>query len=385
MSKPQAPSFSELQKEHQALLESLEKEPSILIEGSPARKEWLQEAESFLDRFRACVGKARKRGAPAELEWLARAASQWQRAMSGRLNLPRDIRQEIGLEPEAAWQAEASILVTPKATWNRARIEERLNCESFFIGANRKILAVLRRFRQLQRMQAQRIHAEIPSNQQELWQDWYDACRFLTLDVLLGRVDFARLIDPSAYEFLDTVWLDDVKQLLAYLLWEQSNSEPGFQAEADFYYPACEQIEQRLFSQKAEVTFDAVAGWWKERYVTGTKPTALTDIICRKAQRIWEKTGRRDEQANWAAAKKYVDDFYFQLLPAVLEKDRAAIKTIYQALRSFGDPEGGCDLVSGLEAAIAGSFIDFSCLQPKSAAPRAHGAAASTHPPHRFS
>ena len=62
-----------------------------------------------------------------------------------------------------------------------------LESEAFLIGANRKILSVLRRIRRLQQMQPSHLHAEIPSSPEETWQDWYDACQFLTLDVILEK------------------------------------------------------------------------------------------------------------------------------------------------------------------------------------------------------
>lgn len=350
--------IDKLKATHRELMERLDSDASILVEGSPARETWLRAMEKFFERVNACIKGVPVENEARELDWLARAASEWQLTMSRRLKLPRDVRKELGIQPETKAKA------TPKTTWTRVFLERGLQRESFFIGANRKILNALRRYRQLEQMQAHRVHAEIPSDPHEQWQDWYDACRFLTLDVILGKVDFARLVDPSGYEFLDAVWLDDVKQLHAYLMWEKSNSDGGFQRETDFYYPACNEIEARLFRYKSDVAFESVAQWWKERYQTSISPAlsrsdAICEVIHRKADRIRERTGRADDAANLAAAKQYVDAFYFQLIPAVQGQNEEAIECIYRALRNTIH---GCELVTGLEAAIASAFIDFSSV-----------------------
>lgn len=352
-----------LQSAHHQLFDQLVVNEEIRCANSPAQQDWLDAVADFFGQVKKVAKVAQHDRDAATLEWVARTASQWQMAMSESLQLPRNVRDEIGLDRPAAVVAE------PDACWNGEFVRACLSRHAYSIGTNRKLIELLQRVERLQ-LHPHRIHIEIPSSPAERWADWYDACLFFALDVILGRVDFASFVHPSAYEFLETVWLDDVKRLLAYLYWEESGGDHGSRGHRDCYFLACDEINRQMFGPPAQVDetcFELVHSWWKERFQIATTSgqnafDGISIVTRQKARRIWERDKHRDAVENWKTAESYVQKFYCHLIPAVLHENRDDIRLIHQAMRPSSPASNAAELVNGLEAAIAAAFIDFTAL-----------------------
>ena len=68
----------------------------------------------------------------------------------------------------------------------------------------------------------------------------------------------------------------------AYLLWQQSNYDSGFQSEVDFYYPACSEIEKRLNNGATDVSSDVFVLWCKDQFVNATIRRNHTPSVWKK-------------------------------------------------------------------------------------------------------
>ena len=205
----------------------------------------------------------------------------------------------------------------------------------------------------------------IPSTEQDMKNDWYSACTFLVSQLIDSKIINFIQIGPDCYPHLEEIWLKDVKKLKAYFIWE--NNDKG--SIKRNYYEACKEFRQLLINKKnaSLEDFEKVKTYLETYYLTNGKidenKYGTENLINTKANRIWESTGNPDKNENWFRAKLYVNMFYENIIPAVMENDRDKILTILKAFQFSKMPEHRYLIINCFEAAIAIAFLNKNILQ----------------------
>jgi hypothetical protein len=222
------------------------------------------------------------------------------------------------------------------------------------------------------------IHQRIPSTPEETEKDWHDASIYFASEVLEGRINLAYQIGEQFYQLLSQIWLDEVRHLKAYFIWED-NGDGWNPEEADKnYLEACARIREMLFKEQIKVSknrFEKVKLYLDNRYLDNGKlaieKTHSQDLIRSKAYRIWETSGKQvDEFISWKLAEEYVRMFYESIIPAVMKEDpestiESLSSKISAMIEMFREHNlSGClyRLINCFEAAIATYFIDSDTL-----------------------
>jgi len=317
---------------------------------------------AFFKRFDELAGRLREfarggRRSTETFEWLNHVATEWQVALSSILREPRDLREQIvGLSlPDM----EYSCLLSEEEVYRY------LQSKAYQIGQERKLGRLFEQYLELKHHRA-RIHENIPSTPKEREKDWYTAEVCFATEVLDGRISFVRQIAPECYPRLENVWVEDVKRMKAYLIWEKSGmpfEEDGGKRE---YWQACDELRQFAMQASAKASlasFEQVRLYVEQLYLSGEEVDASHDssahaLIARKALRLWElEKPQNREKETWAAAERYVRGFYENIIPAVLGTNPEDIQT---ALEAFCNAHGASRpnyIANAFEAAIVFHFL----------------------------
>lgn len=192
--------------------------------------------------------------------------------------------------------------------------------------------------------------------------DWYQACTFFSAEVLDGKIRFEKHLRDESYGHLEYVWLQDVKLLKAYFRWEKKKEFMEEGEEAGNYYEICDEIRDKLINKNIKVpkeNFQKVKKYICDEYlvkgkIDKDKIKKLRDL---KAYRISEKNDR-GEDGNWEQAKKYIKDFYENIVPAVMEDDTESVSKVLKAFQFSESDENHYSIVNSFEAAIAIYFLN---------------------------
>jgi hypothetical protein len=216
-----------------------------------------------------------------------------------------------------------------------------------------------------------------PSTWEEEEKDRQDARVLLASEVLDGRIDFARDIEPGSYGRLENCWLQDVKDSKAYLLWlARGGTVDEARSEGD-YVGANVQIMAKLLdaaTKAPDAEFASVRDYLNQRYLTDgqldlekpeTKP-----LIRNKATRLSQKRpGNRDE--NRLRAVEYVVQFYENIIPAVGDNSPEHVRRVVEALEVQAWRERADIVVNCFEMAIAIYFLNAATVRAALELPKA--------------
>jgi hypothetical protein len=329
------------------------------------------ERHQLLDQFDGLIADLRQTTARVQTtddferlnNLLSNLASQWQSTFSSVLGIPRDIRGEIGL-PLALEQLKP----TPRRFFPE-EVTGYLQGLAHDISRNRK-LAHLNRFVSRLTRQPELIDAWIPSNHEETLQDWYNACLFLASEVLNGGIRFVEQLHCESFDSLATAWLSDVKGLIAYLAWERDGEQSAPYIKHNSYFSACEILHRRVLDSALKSppeNFKQILDWFERKYPRNSLFDAgsnrqFRQLIERKARRIWEQTQREDPVDHWQQAERFVIQFYGNIVAAIRERDKSAVKEVLDAVKC--DAEHRVELVNAFEAALVIYGLDVELLKP---------------------
>lgn len=322
--------------------------------------------EEFTARLVECFKQsAQEVESEDEYNCLLNAAREWEEMFFSAFHESLDLRNRSGifipprnLEP----------IYTPIA---ESEVESYLRVKANDIAKARKLTLLFRRWAEL-RSHPDRIHAEIRSSDEEQKEDWYWAVACFALEVLEGKIPFAHRIGPDHYHLLEEVWLEDVKRLRAYFLWEAAGSHWSEDAGVQYFFLATDRLRQAALEpkQKASRQSFARAGTYIEQSylcngtVDPTVDSTAHDLIKKKAYRIWDRTGHtRPASANWPDAERYVKRFYDHIVPAVNEGRLEDLRVVTDAICSGHDGQCPCDIVNCFEALLVISYLDPAKLQ----------------------
>ncbi|HZT32630.1 MAG TPA: hypothetical protein VFA33_22260 [Bryobacteraceae bacterium] len=207
----------------------------------------------------------------------------------------------------------------------------------------------------------------VSSTQQERDEDWRNASILNATSVLLGDL---RLTDlkPECFWRLENVWLDEVKQILAYFNWIDKREQEQFwshaSARAQHYWQACDRIRDLLADRKVKERLDRffVVRDYIKRYLdeySHFQPESssyATELLEAKVSRLYPKTARQPAEA---IAREYCRMFYENIIPAVESADEEPCVTVLQSLQYGGVrlPDYP-SITNSFEASVAVAFLD---------------------------
>jgi hypothetical protein len=212
--------------------------------------------------------------------------------------------------------------------------------------------------------------SKMPSSPHDMDSDWNQSCLhyvnyFMEIELSHFAVD--------CYLEFENIWLDDIKKFRAYHLFINNPSH----SELQNYYDVCNNFNNDLLIGNAQFTrpkvfvidldekgssqiddFDPVKKYLEDKYINKSK----TSLIKKKEDRIIKTGG---DPKNGSYAKKYVDLFYDNIIPAVTKKDSSNISCIIQALSA----SEYTSIINAFEAKIAISYLDKNFLGKESSNP----------------
>ncbi len=223
-------------------------------------------------------------------------------------------------------------------------------------------LAAIRKIRQVMWEHQLRIAhlQEIHSSDQEMRDDWYDACGLLGVKILEGRKLQLTQVDARSYPLLEEIWLADVKRLKAYYIWELDDA-----GSADHNYARAGREIRTALKTRARSSlesFQVVRAFLETQYLEDgrlaqSRPSAR-QMLSRKALRIWESTQNPDAMTNWFRAQLYASLFYENVIPAVVNDDRDATAAVLKAFQFSKSSENRYFVTNCFEAAVAIEFLN---------------------------
>jgi len=197
--------------------------------------------------------------------------------------------------------------------------------------------------------------------------DKENAKTYLAKDVLSGSLDFVEKMPPAAYDYLEKVWFRDVIQLEAYLRWEQQGADlnrPDYLREGD-YLNVCEEYRQRLADQEIKQgpeKFVSIRDYIIIKYFDKSGEqldhSKIRPLIKAKSARYCALAKRKeDDHTNWIQAAGYVENFYSNIIPAIMLNEPAAMANVHAAIKASEYKDSRLSIANGLEAAICLSFV----------------------------
>lgn len=246
----------------------------------------------------------------ADYRWLSDAAIKWQSVLSTIFESPTNITLPM---PRSTW------LPQNPSVFSEEEIDNWLKSDAAFIAYARR--------------------AEMGSNNIDVDSDWHIAEVFFASEILEGKINFAGRISSKSYWRLENIWVKEVKEMMAYFDWVKTRD-----SEQDkHFFEACDHVRKALLINskiKARLSeFDEAKSYIKQHYLDEKgkllprqEGSEVYQLIERKAYRIYETTGSKNELNNWVQAETYTKMFYENIIPAVVEKDS---ESVLQVLKAF--------------------------------------------------
>lgn len=218
-----------------------------------------------------------------EYQWLSQAAMRWHAVFSNILESPRVIRL---VEPKKEWFLEPSSFMSDR------EIEDMVQAYNKFT------------------LYAQTIKNELIDDKNA----YESAKMFFVSEVLDGRVNMASRISPGSYWRLEEQWVDDIKRLRAYFIWEPTHKYFDRAEESEDFKQATEDLLKILVNKdiKARISeFSVAKAYIQDAYLTDdgnimkAKPELIEDLIKTEAWRVHQVTGYADE-VSWRIANNHI-------------------------------------------------------------------------------
>lgn len=214
------------------------------------------------------------------------------------------------------------------------------------------------------------------SNHEELMlKDWHRAEVFLANDMLNGIIDFAHKIKSYSYYRLENIWMAEIRELAAYLNWEQRGAKIFDDKTTDNYLDAWNDFQSKLKQSycKASVeSFGEVKRYLEKHYLTydnqkytlNNPKIQLSDnhnLVKIKSIKIKNELDKKypnkkyNQREALSIAEEYVKLYYENIIPAVFGDQKAANEVINAFNFSMSEPYR---IINAFEMAIAIYFIN---------------------------
>lgn len=343
-------SLMRIKRAHQALMSELDLNQAKVVNGTQARKDFIRRANAFLNDMKNVHSQITS---ASEYAQLCELANEWQLAFSTILDEPHNVREHVGLTvpPETLVPDSCRVL-------REQDVDEFLHVTALSIARARAINKVLEQIANLQ-LDLGRIERSASSSF-EMEGDWYLACVHFATRVLYGKLRFASQIPGSSYRHLQSVWLDDVKRVRAYLSWEEQK-DAGVESSSEANYAAaCSDLEANVLDptrKERYELFERLDDRFESKYLLAGRIDweKAHPLITRKAYHLWEVDPHRGADHDWRVASEFVCQFYENIGPAVRERNHASAAEVLTAIRRH-------DITSAFELSIVMSFMDADML-----------------------
>jgi hypothetical protein len=361
-------------KEHARLVERLKNAPLVedqLIIGDPLK----QDADIIIDRMKIVRSQVGDTHDYVLYNWLDKAVRELDEVFTAR-GVPIDVRKVVGLLGPRPTQVTKVAAREGKA--EEGAVLGTIREHAYYLGQGRMLRRLSEQLDYLQNHPDQ-IYTTFPSSLEDEQRDLYQATVYYALDVLRGNKDLVRQFSKSSYCHLEYAWLDDVKQLSAYLNWIESGGGSGENVSYNNYLKACNELNHMILNPTIKAIsndFSPVKEYLQSRYITimdgrsdcDCERVHTKELIRRKAQRIWESTGKRDDRTikNWEIAQQFVNEYYTSIVPAIEKQDEAGRHCVHQVLNALqlGKQNGNrYHIANSFEAALIIYFLDAKKVQ----------------------
>ena len=344
---------SNLRELHDSLSAELDGQCEEISRNPELRKVFLDKLDGLISQL---GGFAKEVCSRDEFEWLSKVTAKWQIVLLSILRQPRDLRKEIGMpdpSPEYCFQL------------SEATVSRYLQGKAYQIGQERKLNEIYNQYIQLQRNRG-RIHKEITSTSEQEKKDWYLATVCFATEVLDGRISFPHQISQDLYPLLENVWLEDVKRMKAYLIWEENDCPFDYGDGRHEYFQACRQLRNRILDHKAKASgpgFLKLRNYLEQMYLSDQAKLRITEssvinMISRKAHKIWELRNHNSfADADWETAGHYVRDFYENIIPAATKQHARHVAAVENAFCAVHRGTSSQDIANAFEAALVIHYL----------------------------
>lgn len=276
-------------------LDDIKKEDDVLYskvlektDDLKASKELSPENSKLLDCVKVLIKRIEIASETVEswmdYQWLSEAAMRWHAVFSIILENPRVIRLA---DPKKDWILQPSSFMTDK------EIEDMI--EAYY------------KFTQ---------YSQTIKNEDIDAKKAYESAKlFFVSEVLDGRINLACRISPGSYWRLEEQWVEDIKRLRAYFIWEPTHKYFDRSEESEDYKQATEDLLKMLVNKdiKARISeFSIVKAYIQENYLNDdgkirkAKSEELEDLIKAEAERIYRVTGYDNAKVNWLIAENHI-------------------------------------------------------------------------------
>ena len=194
--------------------------------------------------------------------------------------------------------------------------------------------------------------------------DWHNATVFIATNVLTATLRLSDL-DVKCYPCIESVWLSECKETIAYFAWFEAREEVGvwcdLHVQQNHYFEACAKIRRLLVERRSKdrlENFAPIRDYICRRYLDEFQRVNgeySDELIQAKAKRL---VPRATPGIAALSAAEYTRKFYENIISAVEESDRESCGTVLQAFQHGGTWPGFPDMINCFEAAAAISFLD---------------------------
>lgn len=220
----------------------------------------------------------------------------------------------------------------------------------------------------IRKLETLEILDQLPSTPGQMERDWNSACADITKRILLSEVTSAPP-EESLWDRLTLCWLDHVKELLAYEIWENRKPQEGIWCsdlqKENHYFSACNELNNWMRDPKFKEPVCPIIIGYLERFVglTGASSNLVNyeveRIISRKASHLQSITAFSEAECREISAG-FVDKFYGNIIPAIQNKgdNASSIRAVLQAVQGESVESVSRRIISSLEAILVIKFLD---------------------------
>lgn len=198
----------------------------------------------------------------------------------------------------------------------------------------------------------------LPSTPDEIDADWRHAgvvwatrlmfCPFREADVRPDR------LESACYRHFVGIWLDEVKECLAYHRWiGYSDDWANSDLCRHYYFTACKELRNRLVN--GNLKLPAIGSPAPLQYLLDTYFVGKGVLDrAKRSSLISQKSGRIDP----GRATVFVDRFYGNIVAAIRTRDATATGEVLTAIEHAGSSPGQPGIVNAFEALLLVLFLD---------------------------
>jgi hypothetical protein len=331
--------FNAIVKENDELYSTVLKQGPDLIEQNKKNEleKLIQKIDSLLERLQSM---ARLTTSWNEYQFLSDSIFRWQVVFASILNIPKEIS-----------------LPTPQSNLLPTLLESKALTEAeieYLVQRNAKYLEKMS-------LSKDRSLSDFGINKDQSSQI------YLALHILEGKINLASRISSASYGRLENVWVQDIKKLTAYFLWEERGGGIDKELEEADFIKASDLtrallVNEGIKAQKSE--FGEAKAYIEKCFLSSNgsidyEKDEVQSLISLKAQKIQEEF-RCNIPRKRRYSSYYVELFYNNIIPAVIDNSEDSVLAVLKAFQysQYGNDGRPYHIINAFEAALIIYFVD---------------------------